>query len=94
MIDITDSVLDDDDEVAPESPSVVTPVKDVFISVDVCADQLFGASQPLEQTVDKRMSISTRFLSSSGCVIIALYNAHHRASFCIQCNSNPQFLFS
>ena len=84
MIDITDSVLDDD-EVPPESPSTVTPVNDVFINVNICPDQLFGASQPLEQTVDKRMSISTRFLSSSGCVIITLYNAHHCA-LAVTCN--------
>ena len=69
MIRIIGSVLDDD-EVPPESPSVAIPLNDVFISLDTCADQLFSASQPLEQTVDKRMSISTRFLSSSGCVII------------------------
>ena len=70
VIGIAGSVLDDDDEVLPESPSVATPVNDVFISLDICPDQLFSASQPLEQTVDKRMSISTRFLSSSGYVII------------------------
>ena len=70
----------DDDEVPPESPSVATPVNDVFVSLDTCADQLFGASQPSGQIVDKRMSISTRFLGSSGCVItdyLTLYNPHH-----------------
>lgn len=37
-----------------------------FDSLEVCADQLFGSSQPSEESIDKRMSISTRFLSSSG----------------------------
>jgi len=77
----------DDEEVPPESPGVVSPLNDVFVSthfesLDVCADQLFGVSQPLEQPADKRMSISTKFLSSSGCVIIhypPLNNAHHGA---------------
>ena len=72
----------DDDEVPPESPSVVTPMSDVFMSLDACVDQLFVASQPSEN-VDKRMSISTRYLSSSGCVINLFIMPALTPFFCI-----------
>ena len=81
--DIYGSLLDND-EVPPESPSAVTPLNDVFTNthfegLEASADQLFGASQLSEPCIDKRMSISARFLSSSGYVPIyhlSLYNAH------------------
>ena len=65
--------LIDDDEAPPESPSAVAPINDVFTNthfegVEASGDQLFGASQLSEPSVDKRMSISTKFLSSSGYV--------------------------
>lgn len=91
MTDIIASLLDDD-EASPESPSVVAPTNDVFISAHfdhLGADQFFGASQPLEQSADKRMSISTRFLSSSGYVIVyqqSLYNAHKENVYFGLCN--------
>ena len=74
----------DDDEVPPESPNAVTPLNDVFTNthfedLEASGDQLFGASQLSEPCIDKRMSISARFLSSSGYVPIyhvSLYNAH------------------
>lgn len=80
----TYGALLDDDEVPPESPTAATPLNDVFTSthfegLEASADQLFGASQLSEPCTDKRMSISTRFLSSSGYVPIhhpSLYNAH------------------
>ena len=65
----------DDDEVPPESPIAVTPLNDIFTNthfegLEASADQLFGASQLSEPCMDKRMSISARFLSSSGYVPI------------------------
>ena len=81
--DIYGSLLDDD-KVPPESPSAVTPSNDVFTNthfegLEASAAQLFGDSQLSEPCIDKRMSISARFLSSSGYVPIyplSLYNAH------------------
>ena len=64
--DIYGSLLEND-KVPPESPSAATPLNDVFTNthfegLEASVDQLFGASQLSEPCIDKRMSISARFL--------------------------------
>jgi len=65
----------DDDEIPPESPGIFSPSNNIFItthfeSLNTDANQLFSAPAVMEQSPNKRMSISAKYLGSSWYVIL------------------------